>query len=55
MLENARAMPARSPRTTKLYDRTRDETTFDEAERIIIGGPGLYPACFLFARMTASI
>jgi hypothetical protein len=38
MLENARAMPARSPRTTKLYDRTGDETTFDEAERIIIGG-----------------
>ena len=37
MLENARAMPARSPRTTKLYDRTSNETTLDEVERITIG------------------
>ena len=34
MLENARAMPAR---TTKLYDRTGDETTLDEVERITTG------------------
>jgi hypothetical protein len=25
-----------SPRTTKLYDRTRDEITLDEVERISI-------------------
>jgi len=30
-------MPARSPRTTKLYDRTSNETTLDEVERITIG------------------
>jgi hypothetical protein len=30
-------MPARSPRTTKLYDRTGDETTLDEVERITTG------------------
>jgi len=36
-LENAQAMAAHeSPRTTKLYDRTGDETTLDEVERIAI-------------------
>jgi integrase/recombinase XerD len=36
-LENAQAMAAReSPRTTKLYDRTGDEITLDEVERIAI-------------------
>jgi hypothetical protein len=29
-------MPARSPRTTKLYDRTGDEIMLDEVERITI-------------------
>jgi hypothetical protein len=36
-LENARAIAAHeSPRTTKLYDRTGDEITLDEVERIRI-------------------
>jgi site-specific recombinase XerD len=36
-LENAQAMAAHeSPRTTKLYDRTSDEITFSEVERIAI-------------------
>ena len=36
-LENAQAMAAHeSPRTTKLYDRTGDEVTLDEIERITI-------------------
>jgi site-specific recombinase XerC len=36
-LENAQAMAAHeSPRTTKLYDRTGDEITLDEIERIMI-------------------
>ena len=36
-LENAQVMAAHeSPRTTKLYDRTRDEITLDEVERIVI-------------------
>jgi integrase len=36
-LENAQAMAAHeSPRTTKLYDRTRDAITLDEVERIAI-------------------
>jgi integrase/recombinase XerD len=36
-LENAQAMAAHeSPRTTKLYDRTGDEITLDENERIVI-------------------
>ncbi len=36
-LENAQAMAAHeSPRTTKLYDRTGDEITLDELERITI-------------------
>jgi integrase len=36
-LENAQAMAAHeSPRTTKLYDRTGDEVTLDEVERIAI-------------------
>jgi integrase/recombinase XerD len=36
-LENAQAMAAHeSPRTTKLYDRTGDEITLDEFERITI-------------------
>jgi len=36
-LENAQAMAAhQSPRTTKLYDRTGDEITLDEVERITI-------------------
>jgi len=35
MLENAQAMAAHeSPRTTKLCDRTGDEITLDEVERI---------------------
>jgi hypothetical protein len=35
--KNAQAMAARqSPRTTKLYDRTGDEITLDEVERITI-------------------
>ena len=34
-LENAQAMAVHeSPRTTKLYDRTGDEITLDEVERI---------------------
>jgi len=34
-LKNAQAIPAHeSPRTTKLYDRTSDEITLDEVERI---------------------
>jgi hypothetical protein len=36
-LENAQLMAAHeSPRTTKLYDRTCDEITLDEVERIAI-------------------
>ena len=36
-LENAQNMANReSPRTTKLYDRTGDEVTLDEVERITI-------------------
>jgi integrase len=36
-LENAQAMaPHESPRTTKLYDRTGNEITLDEIERISI-------------------
>jgi integrase/recombinase XerD len=36
-LEKAQAMAAHeSPRTTKLYDRTGDEITLDEVERISI-------------------
>ena len=36
-LENAQAMAAHErPRTTKLYDRTSDEITLDEVERIVI-------------------
>jgi hypothetical protein len=36
-LENAQAMAAHeSPRTTKLYDRTGDEITLNEVERITI-------------------
>ncbi len=38
-LENAQLIAAHSsPRTTKLYDRTRDILTFDEIERIELGG-----------------
>ena len=34
---NAQAIAAHeSPRTTKLYDRTSNEITFDEVERIVI-------------------
>lgn len=37
MIENAQAIAAHeSPRTTKLYDRTSDEITLDELERIAI-------------------
>jgi hypothetical protein len=36
MLENAQAMTARCPRTTKLNDRTGAEITLDEVERITI-------------------
>ena len=36
-LEHAQSMAAHeSPRTTKLYDRTGDEITLDEVERISI-------------------
>lgn len=36
-IENAQAIAAHeSPRTTKLYDRTGDEITLDEDERIAI-------------------
>jgi hypothetical protein len=36
-LKNARAMASHeSPRTSKLYDRTGDEITLDEVERIAI-------------------
>jgi integrase len=36
-IENAQAIAAHeSPRTTKLYDRTSDELTLDEIERIAI-------------------
>ena len=36
-IENAQAIAAHeSPRTTKLYDRTSDDITLDEVERIII-------------------
>lgn len=36
-IENAQAIAAHeSPRTTKLYDRTSDEVTLDEIERIVI-------------------
>jgi integrase/recombinase XerD len=36
-LENPQAMAAHeSPRTTKLYDRTGDESTLDKVERIAI-------------------
>ena len=36
-IENAQAIAAHeSPRTTKLYDRTGDEITLDEVERIQI-------------------
>jgi integrase len=36
-IENAQAIAAHeSPRTTKLYDRTGDEITLDEVERIMI-------------------
>jgi hypothetical protein len=49
--ENAQAIAAHeSPRTTKLYDRTSDEITLDEVERIGSGsdvtnssGEGAYP------------
>ena len=35
-IENAQAIAAHeSPRTTKLYDRTSDEITLDEIERIL--------------------
>jgi integrase/recombinase XerD len=36
-LENTQLMAAHeSPRTTKLYDRTGDEITLDQVERIVI-------------------
>jgi hypothetical protein len=36
-IENAQAIASHeSPRTTKLYDRTGDDITLDEAERIVI-------------------
>jgi hypothetical protein len=39
-LENAQLMAAHeSPRTTTLYDRTGDEITLDEVERITIEEP----------------
>ncbi len=37
-LEKAQLMAAHeSPRTTKLYDRTKDEVTLDEVARILLG------------------
>ena len=33
-LEHAQEMAAREPRTTKLYDRTKERLTQDEVERI---------------------
>jgi len=37
LVEHAQAIAAHeSPRTTKLYDRTSDEITLDEIERIVI-------------------
>jgi hypothetical protein len=36
-IEKAQQIAAHeSPRTTKLYDRTNDETSLDEVERILI-------------------
>ena len=36
-IENAQAIAAHeSPRTTKLYDRTGDQITLDEVERVAI-------------------
>jgi integrase/recombinase XerD len=36
-IENARVIAAHeSPRTTKFYDRTGDETTLDEVDRVVI-------------------
>jgi hypothetical protein len=36
-LEKAQQMAAHeSPRTTKLYDRTTDQVTLDEVERIVV-------------------
>ena len=38
VLEKAQLMAAHSsPGTTKLYDRTKDEVTLDEVERIMLG------------------
>ena len=37
MLENAQQMASHEfPRTTKLYDRTSDEITIEEVEKIVI-------------------
>jgi len=37
MLEHAQRIPCHeSPRTTKLYDRTSDDISLDEIERIVI-------------------
>jgi hypothetical protein len=37
LLENAQNMAAHeSPRTTKLYDRTEDQITIEEVEKIVI-------------------
>jgi len=33
-IEHAQQMAGQSPRTTKLYDRTKDEITLSERERI---------------------
>jgi hypothetical protein len=42
--ENAQVMAAHeSPRTTKLYDRTGDEITLDEVERINIRNRAVHP------------
>ena len=46
-LENAQRMATHeSPRTTKLYDRTGDEITLDEVERIRIERTALRPWMF---------
>ena len=51
-LENAQLMAAQeSPRTTKLYDRTGDEITLDEVERIVMTLPRRARGC-LFEKET---
>jgi hypothetical protein len=53
MLENAQAMAARSPRTTKPHDRTGDEITLDEVERITHWRPDFLSSLLPLRKMTA--